>query len=197
MDLGDFGRNFKRGAGSSSSPQGSLFKKQVADPGAVQVEIKCDRYAVSARWQFGAERLKTDLLRVRVPGWSNGLMWNVASRSYMNAERNSVPSAMKLTCPSPKFLKELRRACEASDWYTHWYITSRTGQSSPCSVQGIDSLQVDFKFEVPDMEREEAESNCDDVRAEVRADMKVARSSPEVLNILCRDRVTSSSDRDM
>ena len=126
MDLGDFGRNFKRGAGSSSSPQGSLFKKQVADPGAVQVEIKCDRYAVSARWQFGAERLKTDLLRVRVPGWSNGLMWNVASRSYMNADRNSAPSAMKLTCPSPEFLKELCRACEASDWCTHWYITSRT-----------------------------------------------------------------------
>ena len=66
MDLGDFGRNFKRGAGSSSSPQGSPFKKQVVDPGAVQVEIKCDRYAVSARWQFGADRLKNDLLRVRV-----------------------------------------------------------------------------------------------------------------------------------
>ena len=80
------------------------------------------------------------------------------SRAYMNAERNSVPSAaMKLTCPSPDFLKELCRACEASDWCSHWYITSRTGQSIPCSAQSIDNLQVDF--DVPDMEREEAQSN--------------------------------------
>ena len=121
----------------------------MVDPGTVQVEIKCDRYAVSARWQFGADKLKNDLLKVRVPGWSNGLVWNVASRSYMNAERNSVPSAMKLTPPSQELLKELRRACEASDWCSHWYITSRTGQSIPCSVQNIDSLQVGF--EVPDM----------------------------------------------
>ena len=47
------------------------------------------------------------------------------------------------------------------------------------------------------MEREEAQSNCDDLRADVRAVMKVDRSSPEVLHILCRDRVTSSSDQDM
>ena len=43
--------------------------------------------------QFGAEKLKADLMQVRVPGYSNGLVWNVRSKSYMNAERNSEPSA--------------------------------------------------------------------------------------------------------
>ena len=189
MDIGGFRRNFKHSAGSSSSPQGSPFKKQVVDPGTVQVEIKCDRYAVAARWQFGAEKLKHDLLKVRVPGWSNGLVWNVASRAYMNMERNSVPSAMKLTCPSPDFLKELCRACEASDWCSHWYITSRTGQSILCSAQSIDSLQVDF--DVPDMVREEAQSNCDDLRADVRAVMKVHDEFHVPM-----PWVTSSSDQD-
>ena len=124
-------------------------------------------------------------MQVRVPGYSNGLVWNVPSKSYMNAERNSEPSAMQLTCPSPDFLKELYRACEASDWCSHWYVTGRNGQSIPCSAQNIDTLQVDF--DLPGNPREEAESNCDDLREDVRAVMKVARSSPEVLNILCCD----------
>ena len=101
------------------------------------------------------------------------LAWNISSRAYINTERNSVLSAMKLTCLSPDFLKELCCACEVSDWCSHWYITSRTRQSIPCSAQSIDTLQVDFN--VPDMEREEAQSNCDDLRADVdvRAVMKV------------------------
>ena len=44
-------------------------KKPVVDPGRVQVEIIYDRYAVGARWQFGANKLRDDLLRIRVPGW--------------------------------------------------------------------------------------------------------------------------------
>ena len=74
---------------------------------------------------------------------------------------------MQLTCPSPDFLKELCRACEASDWCRHWYITSKTGQSIPCSAQNIDALQVDF--DLPANPREEAESNCDDLCKDVRA----------------------------
>ena len=55
------------------------MKKHVPDPRRVQVEIKCDRYAVGARWQFGAERLKGDLVGAKVPGYSTGLVWNVPS----------------------------------------------------------------------------------------------------------------------
>ena len=158
MDLGDFGRTRKRNAGSSSSPQWSPQKKQVVDPGRVQVEIKCDRYAVAARWQFGADKLKHDLLRVRVPGWSNGLNWNVAAKMYMNADRND---RQKLTCPSLEFLKLLCHACEQSEWCSHWYLTNRTGQSIPCGAHSIDDLQVDFD-ETPELEKEDSEYNCDE-----------------------------------
>ena len=115
------------------------------------------------------------------------LEFNVALRLYMNTERNSVASAMKLTCPSPEFLKELCCACEASDWCSHWYITSQTGQSILRSAQMIDNLQVDFK--VPDIQREEAEFTCDDLRADTTAIMKVACSSPEVVNMLCHNEL--------
>ena len=92
----------------------------------------------------------------------------------MNAERNFVLSATKLTCPSGDFLNELCRACKARDWCSHWHITSKTRPSFLCSAQTIGTLQVDF--DVPDIEREEAESNCDDLRADVRAVMKAEQN---------------------
>ena len=194
MDLREFGCTHKRGAGSSSSPHGSPFKKHVPDPGRTQVKIKGDRYAVAAKWQFGAEKLKGDLMNVRVSGYSNGLVWNVPRLSYMNAERHSEPPVMQLTCPSRDFLGALCRACEASQWCSHWFITGKNGESIPCSAQDIDTLQVDF--DLPANPREEAESNCDDLREDARAVMKVARSSLEVMNILM-PRVPPSSSRDM
>ena len=114
MDLGDFGRKRSAG-GSSSSPGGkqggSPYKKQVPDPGRVQVEIKCDRFCVGARWQFGAERLKADLVGAKVAGYSTGLVWNVPRGQWINAERNSEPPAIELTCPSQEFLRVLCKAC--------------------------------------------------------------------------------------
>ena len=59
----------------------------MVDPGRVQVEIVCDRYAVGAKWLFGANKLRDDLLIVSVPGWSNGLNWNVAAKVYMHERR--------------------------------------------------------------------------------------------------------------
>ena len=117
------------------------------------------------------------------------LEFNVALRLYMNTERNSVASAMKLTCPSPEFLKELCCACEASDWCSHWYITSQTRQSILCSAQTIDNLQVNFEVLGIDHEREEAEFTCDDLQADTTAIMKVACSSPEVVNMLCHNEL--------
>ena len=73
MDLGDFGQDSGRNRDNTTSPQCSPQKKQVVDPGRVQVEIVCERYGVGAKWQFGANKLRDDLNRVRVPGWSNGL----------------------------------------------------------------------------------------------------------------------------
>ena len=75
MDLGDFGLTGgrKRNAGSSSSPQCSPQKRQVVDPGRVQVEIVCDKHTVGAKWIYRASKLRDDLQRVRVPGYSNRL----------------------------------------------------------------------------------------------------------------------------
>ena len=83
MDLGDFGQDGGRKRKTSMFVDAyklrlsSSEKKQVVDPGRVQVEIVCERYGVGVKYQFGANKLKEDLNRVRVPGWSNGLGWNV------------------------------------------------------------------------------------------------------------------------
>ena len=146
-------------AHSSSSPQCSPRKRKVVDPGRVQVEIVCGRYAVGVKCVFGANKLRDDLLIVRVPGWSNGLNWNVAAKMYMNADRHD---RQKPTCPSLGFLKLLCHACEQSEWCSHWYLMSRTGQSIPCGAHSIDNLQVDFD-ETPGLEKEEAEFTCDDL----------------------------------
>ena len=185
MDLGDFGRTGGRKRKDTSSPQCSPQKRQVVDPGRVQVEIVCDRYAVGAKWVFRANKLRDDLLIVRVLGWSNRLNWNVAAKMCMNADRHN---RRKLMCPSLEFLKLLCHACEQSEWCSHWYLTSRTGQSIPCGANTIDDLQVDFD-ETPELEKEEAEFTCDDVRTDMRAIMKVPCRCVEVINMLCHDKV--------
>ena len=183
MDLGDFGRDGGRKRKNTTlnttsplpSPLPSPQKRQVVDPGTVQVEIVCDRFAVGAKWQFGANRLRDDLQRVRVPGWSNGLGWNVEAKMYMNADRHD---RTKITCPSLEFLKLLCHACEDSQWCSHYYLTSRNGQSIPCSADSIDDLEVDFdEPPEPELDRAEVEFTCDDVRRDTRAIMKVPRSS--------------------
>ena len=103
----------------------------------------------------------------------------------MNAGRND---RQKLTRPSLEFLKELCRACKGSEWCSHWYVTSQTGQSILCGAQTINDLQVDFD-ETPELERGEAEFTYDDVQMDTRAIMKVPRRCLEVLNILCHDEL--------
>ena len=108
MDFGDTRRKRSAG-GSSDSPGGkqggSPYKKQVPVPGHMQVEIKCDRFCVGARWQFGAERLKANFVSAKVAGFSDGLVWNIAQKKWINAERNSEPPAIELTCPSQESLR--------------------------------------------------------------------------------------------
>ena len=97
----------------------------------MQVEIVCEKHGVGAKWQFGANHLREDLFRVKVPGWSNGLGWNVEAKMYMNADRHD---RTKVTCPSLEFLKLLCHACEESAWCSHFYLTDRHGKSIPCNA---------------------------------------------------------------
>ena len=84
----------------------------------------------------------------------------------MNAERHSEGPAIELTCPSQEFLRVLCNACHKSQWCSRWYITGRDGLTIPCSAADIPTLQMDF--DPPAEPREEGESNCDDVREDVR-----------------------------
>jgi hypothetical protein len=153
----------------------------VVDPGAVQVEIVCDRFAVGAKSIYGANKLRGDLQRVRV---NSGV---VKAKMYMNADRND---RKKLTCPSLEFLKLLCHACENSDWCSHYYLTNRNGQSIPCSADLIEDLEVEFD-EPPELEldRPEVEFTCDDVRRDTRAIMGVPRRPIEMINMLCHDEL--------
>ena len=146
-----------------------------------------------------ANKLRDDLQRVRVLGWSNGLNWNIEAKMHMNADRND---RKKLTCPSLEFLKLLCHACENSEWCSHYYLTSRNGQSIPCGADSIDDLEVDFdEPQEPELDRAEVEFTCDDARQDTRAIMKVPRRCVEVVNMLCHDvdklRVESARARDM
>ena len=169
--LGDFGRK-RSGGGSSSSPGGSPYKKPATDPGRVQVEIKCDQFCVGAKWHFGAERLKSDLVAATIPEYSNGLAWNVPKKKWINAERNSEPPAIELTCPSQEFLRVLCKACHDSPWCSGRYITGRGGRTIPCSAADIETLEVDF--DEPALPREAEEATNDAIQEEVR---KVQRTS--------------------
>ena len=122
--LDNFGR--KR-----SSPYGSPIanKRPVKDPGAVQVEFKCCRSSVEAKWPFGAEKMKADLLAATVPGFTHGLVWNAVQKTWLNQDRDSVPPAIELTCPSLDLLKALCHACKESAWCSHWYITGKDGRN--------------------------------------------------------------------
>ena len=87
MDLGTFredgGRERRQEKRHWTGQQSSPNKRQAVDPGRVQVEIVCEKYGVGAKWQFSANHLREDLCRVKVPGWSNGLGWNVESKMYI------------------------------------------------------------------------------------------------------------------
>ena len=52
MDLRDFGQTGGRKRKAGSSPQCAPQKRQVVDPGKVQVEVVCDRYTVGAKWVY-------------------------------------------------------------------------------------------------------------------------------------------------
>ena len=146
MDLGTFGedggRERKRVAADRPQRwQNSPDKRQVTDPGRVPVKIVCEKFGVGARWQFGANRLRDDLSGVRVPGWSNGLGWNVEAKMYMNADRHD---RTKVACPSPEFLKALCHECEASNWCSNWYLTDRHGKTIPCSTDAARHDYIDY-----------------------------------------------------
>ena len=101
--LGNFGRK-RSGSGSCSWPLGSPNKKLVTDPGRVRVELKCCRHSVEAKRQFGADRMKANLLRATVLEFTAGLVWNVAQKD-MDEPRK------RLTRPSLDLVKALRSAC--------------------------------------------------------------------------------------
>ena len=156
-------------------------KKPVPDPGSVQVEVVCQRHAVGVRFQFGANRLRHDVMQVKVPGWTNGLGWCVETKMYMNCDRND---STKVTCPSPDFLKLLCHACEESSWCSHWFLSDRQGKNIPCSSDPARDDYIDY-LSVPFQIREdtpepisplfEPEFNCDDVRRDLKKIMKVPR----------------------
>ena len=139
-DLRNLGRK-RGGSGSGSSLLGSPTKKTVTDPGRVQVELKCCRYSVEAK-QYGAERMKADLLRATVPGFTAGLVWNIVQKKWINQQRDSVTPNIQPTCPSLELLKVLCHACKESHWCTRWYLTGRDGRTIPCSAATIDDLDI-------------------------------------------------------
>ena len=69
----------------------------------------------------------------------------------------------------------LCNACQASQWCSHWFITGKNGQTIPCSAEDMETLEVEF--DPPALPREEGDSNCDDVRQDVRGVMKVVPPS--------------------
>ena len=201
MNLGDFGQDGgrKRFVDKTIKQLSSPNKKQVVDPGRVQVEIVCERYGVGAKCQFGANKLRDDLNRVRVPGWSNGLGWNVEGKMYMNAYRHD---RTKITCPSLEFLKLLCHACENSAWCSHFYLTDRHGKSIPCNATPghpnyIEDLDVEFDTRPDTPEPEvtpEPEFTCDDVRRDIRKILKVPRRIGKIASEM---RVLSRKHRAM
>jgi hypothetical protein len=124
----------------------------------------------------------------KVVGYSTGLVWNVPKAQWMNAERNSEPPAIELTCPSQEFLRVLCKACHDSTWCSQWYITGRNGRTIPCSATDIGSLDVDF--DEPALPREAEESNNDDFPTrysqsnEGSAAMKFASDAKGMIGIL-------------
>ena len=184
MDLGTFGedggrRERKKRVAPDKPQQTSPEKRQVPDPGAVPVEIVCEKFGVGVRFQFGANRVRHDLLQTRVTGWSNGLGWNVEARMHMNTDRND---RTKVTCPSAEFLKAICHECVLSDWCSNWYLTDRHGRTIPCSADAarqdyIDYLSVPFAIREDTPEPEEPmpepEFTCDDVRRDLKKVMKV------------------------
>ena len=119
---------------SSPSPKKRKIDNPV-DPGIVDVELKCDRWSVEAKWLFGASLMKGDLLAAKVDGYARGLVWNVPQKKGTNQDRESEAPYVDLTCPSLGLLRELCRACEASQCCSHWFITGRDGKRTdtvPC-----------------------------------------------------------------
>ena len=57
--LQDFGQS-----PGTSTPKKRKIDNPV-DPGIVDVELKCDRWSVEAKWPFGTNLMKADLLAVK------------------------------------------------------------------------------------------------------------------------------------
>ena len=64
--LGSFGRSPDR----SAPKKRKIDNRTVVDPGIVEVELKCDRWSVEAKWPFGADKMKADLLAAKVDGYT-------------------------------------------------------------------------------------------------------------------------------
>ena len=78
---------------------------------------------------------------------------------------------MELTYPPLKLLHELCRACEASQYCSHWFITVRDGKTIPCHASGIEHMNV--PFDIPPEPRTTEDSNANDLRGDIRKLMKV------------------------